>query len=360
MKNIWKLLTVVLLFYSLLAGMLVPSGAGIQTLSPAFLEKRGEAITLRMQAYNADYAQDVASGKLQMRIRLNKSQSVCLSNLRTDAATGDLLADITLPKGALPIDNTPLGKNKRSPFPLLEVNSPTYGYTSMQAAVSIADDGAAAADSTQFCATESYAATRGVSFPFLNILEETIRNLFYHVPMWFGMLLLMLVSAIYAVRYLRAPQNRQLDHISRSFASIGLWYGVFGILTGALWAKFTWGAWWSWDVKQNTSAVALLIYMAYFVLRSSFEDAEQQARISAIYNIFAFSTLIPLLYIVPRMVDSLHPGMGGNPAFSSYDLDSSLRLVFYPAVVGWILLGVWMATLQARLLHLEDAAQAAR
>lgn len=335
--------------------MLIPTGAGIRTLSPAFLEKRGELISLRMQTYNADYSQEAESGKLQMRLRLNKSQAICLSNLRKDASTGELLADINLPKGLLPIDNTPLGKNKRSPFPLLEVNSPTYGYTSMQAAVSIAPDGESPADTAQFCSAESYTAARPTSFPFLNILEETIRNLFYHVPMWFGMLLLMLISTIYAVRYLRNPQHRQFDHISRSFANIGLWYGIFGILTGALWARFTWGAWWSWDVKQNTSAVALLIYMAYFVLRSSFEDAEQQARISAIYNIFAFSTLIPLLYIVPRMVDSLHPGMGGNPAFSSYDLDSSLRLVFYPAIAGWILLGVWAATLQARILRLEDA-----
>jgi heme exporter protein C len=116
-----------------------------------------------------------------------------------------------------------------------------------------------------------------------------------------------------------------------------------------VWAYFTWGDWWSADPKQNTSAIALLLYFAYFVLRGSFNEDQQKARISAVYNLFAFAALIPLLYILPRMTDSLHPGNGGNPGFGKYDLDNTMRLVFYPAVIGWTLLGVWMANLQVRI-----------
>jgi heme exporter protein C len=47
-------------------------------------------------------------------------------------------------------------------------------------------------------------------------------------------------------------------------------------------------------------------------------------------------------------VDSLHPGNGGNPAFSSYDLDKNMRLVFYPAVIGWIMIGLWIANIAIR------------
>jgi heme exporter protein C len=167
--------------------------------------------------------------------------------------------------------------------------------------------------------------------------------------MWFGMMFLLLLSVIFSVMQLSKSNSLINDTKAKSFASVGVLYGILGVVTGALWAKNTWGAYWSWDVKQNTSAVALLIYLAYFVLRSSFEDADKRARISAVYNIFAFATLIPLLYIIPRMVDSLHPGAEGNPAFSSYDLDSSLRLVFYPAVIGWIIFGIWIATLAIRV-----------
>ena len=73
----------------------------------------------------------------------------------------------------------------------------------------------------------------------------------------------------------------------------------------------------------------------------------------AVYNIFAFAILIPLLFVLPRMTDSLHPGNGGNPAFGNYDLDSNMRMVFYPAVIGWILISSWIAQLRFRIKVLE-------
>ena len=126
-------------------------------------------------------------------------------------------------------------------------------------------------------------------------------------------------------------------------------FGFLGIITGGIWAQYTWGAFWSFDIKQNMSAIALLMYMAYFVLRSSFDDEQQKARLSAIYNIFAFACLIPLLFVIPRLYDSLHPGNGGNPGFGGEDLDNTMRMVFYPAVIGWTLLGVWFATIITRV-----------
>jgi len=123
-----------------------------------------------------------------------------------------------------------------------------------------------------------------------------------------------------------------------------------------VWAQFTWGAWWSGDPKQNTSAIAILIYLAYLVLRGSFNEEQQRARISAVYNIFAFACLVPLLFILPRLTDSLHPGNGGNPGFGAYDLDNRMRVVFYPAVIGWTLLGFWIASLRTRIITLEQKA----
>jgi heme exporter protein C len=188
--------------------------------------------------------------------------------------------------------------------------------------------------------------------PRLNILNETIRALYFHVPMWFGMIVLLSISVIYSIKYLNSNKHKN-DLKAIEFANVGVIFGVFGILTGMFWAQFTWGDWWSGDPKQNASAIGLLIYLAYFVLRGSIENEEQRARISAVYNIFAFSALIPLLFILPRLTDSLHPGNGGNPGFNAYDLDSRLRLVFYPAVAGWIMLGAWIATVRIRIRKLE-------
>jgi len=189
--------------------------------------------------------------------------------------------------------------------------------------------------------------------PRLHIVNETIRSLYFHVPMWFGMVFLFLASMIYAIRYLRNP-NFKDDTYSVEFANVGLIYGILGIITGMIWANYTWGSPWHGDPKQNGAAIALLVYLAYFILRGSVNSEEQRARLSAVYNIFAFVAMIPLIFIIPRMTSSMHPGSGGNPGFNMYDLDSKMRMVFYPAVIGWILLGTWISTLRIRMRLLEE------
>ena len=187
------------------------------------------------------------------------------------------------------------------------------------------------------------------TIPELNILEESIRNLYFHVPMWFAMITLMFTSMIYSLLYLNKSKI-EYDIKASSFATVGFVFGILGITTGSVWARVTWGAWWVFqEVKLNGAAAALLVYAAYFILRGSFEDEEKKARFSAVYSIFAFVMFMVLIGVIPRVAGaSLHPGNGGNPGFNSYDLDNSLRIVFYPAVIGWILLAVWIATLKIR------------
>jgi len=189
--------------------------------------------------------------------------------------------------------------------------------------------------------------------PRLNILNETIRALYFHVPMWFGMVLLFMISVYYSVLYLRNPSS-ELDIKSVEYANVGLIFGILGMITGMLWANYTWGSPWHGDPKQNGAAIALLVYLAYFILRGSIQNEEQKARLSAVYNIFAFAAMIPLIFIIPRLTSSMHPGSGGNPGFNMYDLDSKMRLVFYPAVLGWFLIGVWIALLRVKVRELEE------
>ena len=194
-----------------------------------------------------------------------------------------------------------------------------------------------------------YTVVGGLLFdvPRLNIVNETIRALYFHVPMWFGMVAMFLVSTYHAIQYLRNSQSIHDTH-SISFATVGLILGLLGIVTGMIWANYTWGSPWHGDPKQNGAAIALLVYFAYFILRGSVANHEQRARLSAVYNIFAFAAMIPLIFIIPRMTSSMHPGSGGNPGFNMYDLDSKMRMVFYPAVIGWIAMGTWIASLLVR------------
>lgn len=201
----------------------------------------------------------------------------------------------------------------------------------------------------------TYAVVLGflLPVPARPIVNESIRNLYYHVPMWFSMVIIMSISVFFAIRYLSSGKFIY-DIYASQFAATGVLLGILGLVTGAIWANYTWGAPWSNDIKQILAAISLLIYLAYFVLRGSIDDIDKKARVSAVYNIFAYTMLFPALFIIPRLYDSLHPGGEGNPAISQKDIDPLMRLVFWPAVLGWTLLSVWVSTLYLRLQKLID------
>jgi heme exporter protein C len=181
--------------------------------------------------------------------------------------------------------------------------------------------------------------------------------------MWFAMMILFTISVVHAVKYLR-NNNLRSDILSRQYAVVGILYGLLGYATGMIWASFTWadpnsssfssfGAI-ARDPKLIGAAIALLIYLAYLVLRDSITDIDKKARVSAVYNIFAFAFLFPSIWIIPRLLESLHPGGDGNPALNPKDIDARMRVVFYPAVIGWTLVGVWIATLKVRMRLIKE------
>jgi heme exporter protein C len=211
----------------------------------------------------------------------------------------------------------------------------------------------------------TYTIVAGLLFdvPRVRILNETIRNLYFHVCMWFAMMILFIVSVVQAVKYLRT-NNLRSDILSRQYAVVGVVLGLLGYGTGFIWASATWvdpnneaaasfGAI-AREPKLIGTAIALLVYFAYFILRDSISDIDKKARISAVYNIFAFAFLFPSIWIIPRLLPSLHPGGEGNPALNYNDIDARMRMVFYPAVLGWTLLGVWIVSLKVRLNFIKE------
>ena len=198
-----------------------------------------------------------------------------------------------------------------------------------------------------------------IRVPIIGNLHQSIRNFFFHVPMWFSQMALLTLSLGFSIAYLRT-QNLKYDIYASEFAKTGIIFGMLGLATGSIWAKYSWGEFWSNDPKQVAVAIALLIYLAYFVLRGSMTDMDKKARVSSVYNIFAYFIYIPLIMIVPRLVQSLHPGGlegakgGGNPALGGGSLDPTMRLIFWPAVFGWLLLGIWISSLKIRLSLLAN------
>ncbi|MEM9884506.1 MAG: cytochrome c biogenesis protein CcsA [Bacteroidota bacterium] len=345
MKHSYKIIGVLILIYSFVAGMIVPLSPGISNVMPSSLKTDSEAV-IEVVGYNSNYEKSVEG--LRAWLKLSDEKALAAKDI-------EVISDNKL----------------RLRFDIPSHLPTTDKVKDMDLVIDNRIDGASVYPSAVFITQDSVEAVMGekvwtnarisnlhertyMSFPFRNILEESIRNTYFHVSLWFAMIFMFGAAVWHSVFYLNRKETLR-DNKAVSFTQIGLLFGVLGLSTGAVWAKYTWGAFWSWDVKQNMTAIALLIYFAYFILRNSFDDQAQKARIAGVYSIFAFVAMILLIYVIPRMSDSsLHPGNGGNPAFGGEDLDNTMRMVFYPAIIGWTLLGTWVANLLIRASVLKE------
>jgi len=191
-----------------------------------------------------------------------------------------------------------------------------------------------------------------IRIPSIDILQESARNLFLHVPMWPTMFVSFLTSFVYSFRYLNKT-DLLLDRKAETATQVGILFGILGLLTGSMWARFTWGAWWTFaEPKMNLAALGLMIFVAYFILRQAFDDPEKRAKVSAVYQIFATTTIPFLFYVIPRRMNSLHPGAEGNPAFSEVTA-VELRIIFYPAVIAFLGIAYWIMNILNRYKALE-------
>ena len=347
----WKLLSLALLLYVVLAGMLVPLKPGVTSVRPVRAESGGE-VTLTVTTYNTRL-DEAGDGAVRAWLRIGRPGGAGRADTAVAAARVEVLdaqtAAVTfrlpayLPSAAGTADAS------------LVLASPRDGASALPRAVAIvqAPGPAGPPDPGGWdAAIAGLSEVDRMTYPYRGLLGETIRNQYFHVSLWFALMLLMLVAAVYAGLNLWRG-DAEYDRRSEAITRAGLTFGLLGLATGMVWANYTWGSPWNGDIKQEMTAVALLIYAAYFVLRGSLRGEQQVARLGSAYNVFAFLMLVPLLYVIPRMRDSLHPGAGGNPGFGGEDLDATMRMVFYPGIVGFTLLGLWIAQLWWRVSRLR-------
>ena len=160
-----------------------------------------------------------------------------------------------------------------------------------------------------------------------------------------------LVSLVYAVKYL-ARRNSDDDLKSASSAGLGLLFCILATVTGSLWAKFNWGSFWNWDPRETSIFVLLLMYGAYFALRSAIDVEEKRALLSAAYAIIAGATAPFFIFIMPRIVASLHPEPIVN-AEGKVQMNASMLAVFLCSLAGFSALYVWMMAIRIRAGRLE-------
>ncbi len=193
-----------------------------------------------------------------------------------------------------------------------------------------------------------------ITLPYIVGLEERARILYFHVPMSWIAFLAYIVSMIMSIRYLRNPSPR-LDIIASSSAALGTLFCILATVSGAIWAKFNWGSFWNWDPRETSIFVLLLIYGAYFVLRSAIEQEETRARLSSVYSIIGAIAAVFFIYIAPRIYGGLHPGSADDsnagPVISQQagTLDLLKQIILSMAFCAFTMLYFWLLNLAARI-----------
>ena len=180
---------------------------------------------------------------------------------------------------------------------------------------------------------------------------QTSRILFFHVPQaWvatLSFLLSMIGSSVYLYR-----RNVKADSLALSAAELGFLFCILATITGSIFAKATWGSFWNWDPRETSIVILLMIYGAYFALRSAVPDLEKKRVFAGVYSILAFVTVPFLVFVVPRITASLHPEDTMNPA--SPGLDPKTLRVFLGSLFAYTCLFVWMLRLRMRVLRIEE------
>lgn len=341
----WKFLGILLVGYAVIGGLLMPLKTGITGVRIANSDSlnfhTGKPATLSIDIYNAGKSLSVKEVLLINGSRKFRAGQVTVHE--------DGLLDA--------IFDVKFGKNQASESIYTLYVKANGQWMAFPGAVGIragASD-TAAGNAVELSDEELEADPDQMKgFPNRIILYESIRNLLYHVPMWFSMIFLLSLSAWYSIKFLN--KGRLDDDLrSESLIRTAILTGILGCITGSVWASVTWEQWWPKDPKLNGVAIGMLMYLSYLLLRNGVKDDYQKARVSAVYNLFVFPVFMALIAIMPKLSgESLHPGAGGTTTFKQYDLDNTLRMFFYPAVIGWICIFTWLASLLYRYKKLNS------
>lgn len=152
-------------------------------------------------------------------------------------------------------------------------------------------------------------------------LGNTGRIIMVHVPTAWLSTFAFAIAAWYSLMFLRRRDARDDDRALVA-TELGFLFSILATVTGSMFAKVIWGSYWNWEPRETSILILLLIYGAYFALRSAIEDVERRRQLAAVYALFAFATAPLLTFVVPRLYDStLHPNCAFLPGSKCNGID---------------------------------------
>ena len=181
-----------------------------------------------------------------------------------------------------------------------------------------------------------------------NMIGESSRIFYYHIPQAWICVIAFAMSMIYSIKYLKTKNIREDDKAVVA-VKLGFIFCILATLTGSIFAKVTWGSFWNWDPRETSIFILLLIYGAYFALRGAVDVEEKKASLAAVYSIFAFVTVPFLIFVVPRLVPSLHPEDSIVDANMKFTMGPAVRTIFFTSLALFTVLYFWMFNLAKRV-----------
>jgi heme exporter protein C len=189
-------------------------------------------------------------------------------------------------------------------------------------------------------------------------IGQSSRILFFHVPMAWSSFVAFIAAGVYSLLYLFSGRRQRHDLAARAAVELGLLFGLLATITGALWARIMWGAYWNWDPRQTSIVLALLFNGAYLALRDAVEDGEKRSRLAAAYAALGLVVTPFFFFVVPRITYSLHPDAVINTR-GKVEMEPRMLLVLLAGAAGFTALFFWLHSLRTRLLALSERRAAA-
>jgi heme exporter protein C len=182
---------------------------------------------------------------------------------------------------------------------------------------------------------------------------EVQRIMYVHVPAAWLAYLSFFVVFIASIAYLKTKKTRW-DRVAAASAEIGVLFTSLAIVLGMLWGKPVWGTWWTWDPRLTTTAVLLLIYVAYLAIRRITDNPSRRARWAAVIGIVGFID-VPIVHLSVVWWRSLHQGptvfrLGGP------EIEGTMLLALLVAVAAFTITYAYLMTLRLRVGRLEERA----
>ncbi|HXU43924.1 MAG TPA: cytochrome c biogenesis protein CcsA [Thermoanaerobaculia bacterium] len=188
-------------------------------------------------------------------------------------------------------------------------------------------------------------------------IGQSSRILFFHVPLAWTAFIAFFTAAFWSAVYLWGGRKARHDRAAAAAVELGFLFGVLATITGSLWARIMWNAFWNWDPRQTSIVLVLLFYGAYLALRSAVADREARARFSAVYALIGVVVTPFFFFIVPRITESLHPEPVIN-ADRHLDMEARMFQVLLGSFFTYTALFLWMHNLRSRLMALAERAHA--